>query len=107
MITKDTDTKLKEISNERDEAYTAITTLEERISELEIKYRDAKKFKEIVEKNHEDIRIKYIEQKGKSESLTYRVEDKDRQISTLRSELNEERNKNISLQKDLVKIAMK
>lgn len=92
---------------ERDEALSEITRLESKIIDLE---------KQLSEKEAELNQVKSDEEKAKAQNATLnsenaalvaRIEDRDNQIGSLKSEVKEARNDTKNLQAELIEIAKK
>lgn len=118
VVRQEADEKVKAATSERDEAFTEITRLEERLEELQNQIRDKVKVNDqltIALENERSNNAKLINDNAvladrvarDDAEMLARLTDRQETIQSLKAELRDARNDNKQLQSELVEIAKK
>jgi chromosome segregation ATPase len=106
-VRQEADIAIDAATDERDEALTEISNLEERIAELQKALSDKDQIINQIQGELDKERTQSAKLASDNSALTAQVDDRDEQIKGLKDELKEARNDNKALQGELVEIARK
>ncbi len=106
-IRQEADVAIDAATDERDEALSEISNLEERIAELKKALGDKDQIINQAQEKLDQERVQSAKLASDNSAMMARLDDRDEEIKRLKDELKEARNDNKALQGELVEIARK